>query len=273
MLDDAHRHLWNRLGAYFGTAEGGSPLQAQMDFSPTLVCDCCGRPGADWAAPMAFEHDSYGQALVNCPSCRIVTSQQPHVLGIERAVRGTPIGMKLQSVAGGMLVVPPAPAQPELMLGGKYLEKPWGSVLQIVPCTGNAQLARLLESPPPPGTVVISLSLRVERYMRFLALSREDYVSIAGDTGQLDIPTRTWPAFRDAYGDLPNKDRTSFRSAVRQVLSGAVSQHADSVADVMAADGRFSTCIENLPIDPFAAAAFLDAVVAFSSQGARDATA
>lgn len=259
MLDDAHRLVWDRLGQRFGTAIGQRELLPTVEFSDDLSCDCCGRDAADWVAPTGFLHESYNQELINCPSCRVFTSQQPDALCIDRAVKGTTIGMKLQSIAGGMLVIPPAPAPVRLMIGGKYLERPWGDACEIVPVTGNAQLAHLLDNLPPVGSVVIELSLRVERYTRHLRCSRDGVLAIATDTGSVDVPTADWPALKDAYRDLTNTERAAVRSLAHRLVSGAINPSSTALADAIEKQPKLGDFFANLPVDPFAARIYLAA--------------
>lgn len=220
-------------------------------------CENCGRTAEQFGGMAYPVTDSYKDSYHHCPVCRLLTVQAPNGLGIERYAGQTPIGFKLSSFKGGYLVIPEQ-GTPEVWLGGKYPDKLKGGRVKVRVVSGNAAKAALLEA--APVGLVIELSLRRERFTRYLSTSDGHTVRIATETGLLSVPLVGWPLFRDAMLALDKKTRAEALIIINGTASGSMKATSDRVQGFWQGQPELvAICRAALPDNPAARMFYVDA--------------
>ena len=221
------------------------------------TCENCGRDAGQFGGLAYPVTDAYKDSYHQCPACRLLTVQAPKALGNERMAGSTPIGYKLSSFKGGYLVIP-TEGTPELWLGGKYPEKLTQAKIKIVTLAGNTAKRALMER--PQAQLVIDLSLRRERFTRYLSTGTAKALHIAGETGLTVVPYSGWPAFAQAWQALDKKARSEAIVVLRGVTGGNMASTLPRVQAFWQAHPDFTAaCQQALPANPYARLFYVDA--------------
>ena len=221
------------------------------------TCENCGRESSAYGGLAYPVTDAYGSSYYHCPACRILTIQAPTALGIDRMAGNTPIGYKLSSFKGGYLVIP-VDGAPELWLGGKYPDKLANAAIAVKNCAGNAAKRALLDA--PCEQLVIEVSLRRERFTRYLSIGTAQSLHIASETGMSAIPFAGWPGFAQAWQQLPKKTRAEAIIVLRALTQGTFTSTTERVQAFWQANPDFTkACQAYLPLNPYARLFYVDA--------------
>lgn len=229
--------------------------QDQLAATSDMVCDLCEKPSSRWAGGSAFAYIapcSYRTQTIQCAACRILTCRSPHAMGLERHVRGTPVFMSLTSLKQGILVLERG-RQPELWVGGKYVDKLERSVFNVRSLSGNEAKRALLERHiTDQPTLIIELSLRRERIVQNLMLSSRGVITFCTETGVIRVPQHGWPSFLAALKSLPGTRRSGALSLLRGLVSGRYRPNDPLLRDLWESAPDLAAACSALPADPYA---------------------